>query len=305
MTVKFIKISCLIFSLSLFVPSLCWSKTPRVGQKEFDFEMSPAEKQRFIAFITLWEFNRDPARIVEWNEGESFPSAGIGHYLWYPKYEDSAPPDFEESFPLFFLNLFQTQCFQGVFPPILKYESTSGKIAFAPWKNREEFLREAARGFNKPLTPLAELKNFLNSAPVQICQVNFQIERLKATVREIFAAVSDRQFEDYFYKVFRSQGGPTAVLDYVNFKGTGMNPREVIRDPQGREFRWGLRQVLEQGRRKFESEHGAMAPLSAFKNAGIDVLTERARIQPSVARFLPGWINRLNSYESARKKNSK
>ena len=36
--------------------------------------------------------------LVSWNEGEAFPSLGIGHFIWYPAGVTEA---FDESFPTF------------------------------------------------------------------------------------------------------------------------------------------------------------------------------------------------------------
>ncbi len=44
--------------------------------------------QAALARIGDWiyrnECNRNPRCLVDWNPGESFPSLGIGHFIWYP-----------------------------------------------------------------------------------------------------------------------------------------------------------------------------------------------------------------------------
>jgi hypothetical protein len=84
-----------------------------------------------------------------------------------------------------------------------------------------------------------------------------------------------------------SSAGTFALIDYVNFKGEGTNPRERY-EGQG----WGLLQVLE------TMDSGGAAP-AAFGRAAAQVLERRVKNSPPArneAKWLPGWKNRVKAY---------
>jgi hypothetical protein len=78
-----------------------------------------------------------------------------------------------------------------------------------------------------------------------------------------------------------------ALMDYVNFKGEGVNPSERY-NGQG----WGLLQVL-------ETMPAQGKTLPEFVRAADTVLTRRVKNSPpdrNEAKWLPGWRNRLQTY---------
>jgi hypothetical protein len=91
-----------------------------------------------------------------------------------------------------------------------------------------------------------------------------------------------------FYKVLASgSAGTFALIDYVNFKGEGVNEGERYKS-QG----WGLLQVLEG-----MSEKGD--PVQAFSTSAADVLVRRVQNSPPERheeRWLPGWKKRVFNY---------
>lgn len=209
--------------------------------------------------------------LTSWNAGEDFPSLGIGHFIWYPK---NAHDKFEESFPrlVAFLRA------NGALLPSWLTDDMQ-----CPWNSRDEFLRE----FNgKELTELRAL--LLNTVPMQ---TRFIVQRLEGALPKVLDNVAPAQREairSRFFKILSSRrAGTFALIDYVNFKGEGVNPGERY-NGQG----WGLLQVL-QGM----SEKGE--PVQAFCDSAASVLTRRVRNSPPERheeRWLPGWKKRVAKY---------
>jgi hypothetical protein len=206
--------------------------------------------------------------LTAWNAGEEFASLGIAHFIWYP--EGKRGP-FEESFPklVAYLNG------QGV--------RTPGWIHGAcPWKTRAEFMAD----FHSP--QLMELRELLKTTIAR--QARFAALRLERALPKILAAAPASERERIklnFYHVAGERLGLYALMDYVNFKGEGVNPAERYRG-QG----WGLLQVL-------EAMPAAGPPLPSFAKAADQVLTRRVANSPPArneARWLPGWRNRLETY---------
>src|SRR5690606_40272199 len=52
--------------------------------------------------LPIWRFQC----LVHWNEGEAFPSLGIGHFIWYP---EGVEGRFVESFPQLIAYMSQRQ----------------------------------------------------------------------------------------------------------------------------------------------------------------------------------------------------
>ncbi|MDX8384601.1 MAG: hypothetical protein R8M45_11005, partial [Ghiorsea sp.] len=59
-------------------------------------KVSSEDKNKIADLIFNNECNRDAKCLVAWNDGEDFPSLGIGHFIWFPR-GSTAP--FQESFP--------------------------------------------------------------------------------------------------------------------------------------------------------------------------------------------------------------
>jgi hypothetical protein len=121
-------------------------------------------------------------------------------------------------------------------------------------------------------------------------QARFAALRLEQALPKMLAAASASERERIkvnFYHVAGERLGLYALMDYVNFKGEGVNPAERYRG-QG----WGLLQVL-------EAMPAAGPPLPGFAKAADQVLTRRVANSPAArneAKWLPGWRNRLETY---------
>ncbi|HZT35427.1 MAG TPA: hypothetical protein VFA15_05885 [Nitrososphaera sp.] len=211
--------------------------------------------------------------LTSWNVGEDFPSLGIGHFIWYPA--DSHDP-FEEKFPTV-LAFLQSH---GVKLPDWLTPQTH-----CPWRNRQEFLDDING------TRLQELRQLL-AATVSL-QTQFLIKRLEDALPRILSKSDSSQraiLSKRFYRVLDSGAkGKFALIDYVNFKGEGVNDSERYKG-EG----WGLLQVL-QGM----SDEGD--PLISFARSAEKALTRRVANSPPERheiRWLPGWKKRIERYYS-------
>jgi hypothetical protein len=211
--------------------------------------------------------------LTSWNEGEDFASLGIGHFIWYPA---GIHGPFEESFP----RLLQFIAASGTrLPPWLQPSTV------CPWNSRTEFF--GALNSHQ----MIELREFL--VRTVAFQAEFMVTRLHDSLPKMLdeAAPADRaRIRQQFTRLASTPGGCYALVDYVNFKGEGTLPSERYRD-----HGWGLLQVLEEMR---ESGEGPGA-VDEFARAAAAVLKRRVQNSPPArheARWLSGWINRVNSY---------
>ena len=218
------------------------------------------------------ECNSRFACLTSWNEGETFPSLGIGHFIWY--------------------QAGQTEVFEETFPALLAWMQNQGAELPAwlasmpepesPWQSREQFLQE----FDSART--TELRQFL--ADTQALQVAFIARRLQLQLPDIIAAQtgeSRQRLENRFFAIANSAPpyGLYALIDYLHFKGSGTNPAERYQG-QG----WGLVQVLDAMARE---------DLESFVAAAEQVLARRVQNAPAARdeqRWLQGWHNRVRGY---------
>ena len=89
-----------------------------------------------------------------------------------------------------------------------------------------------------------------------------------------------------FYHVAMQNNGVYALVDYVNFKGEGISPKERYKN-----LGWGLAQVLE------NMDTNNKNVMQAFVNSAERMLSRRVANAPrDESRWLPGWRKRLNTY---------
>jgi len=138
---------------------------------------------------------------------------------------------------------------------------------------------------------MKELRQFL--ANTVDLQAEFLVERLQESLPKMLAEASPAgraQVRQQFDRVAKSQGGCYALVDYVHFKGEGVLATERYAG-QG----WGLLQVLEGMSQESTNREAA----KNFAESARRVLTNRVRNAPpdrNEARWLPGWLNRINTY---------
>lgn len=210
--------------------------------------------------------------LTSWNEGEAFPSLGIGHFIWYQAGQQEV---FEETFPALLDWLQQSG---ASLPPWLASQAEPE----SPWQSREQFLNE----IEHPRT--TQLRQFL--ADTQALQVAFIVQRLQHVSRDLFAAqeaAAKAILETRFFAIANSNPphGVYALIDYLHFKGSGLNPAERYQ-AQG----WGLLQVLQ----SMQDD-----TLTSFVAAAEQVLARRVANAPvarNEQRWLSGWTNRVRGY---------
>lgn len=206
--------------------------------------------------------------LTSWNKGEEFPSLGIAHFIWYPA---GLTGPFEESWP----SLARFLKSQGV--PVEDW-----MLGACPWKNRSDFMAD----LDGPR--LTALRGMLSKTVA--AQARYAAMRMEAALPKMLAATTPAQrakIEANFRRVAAEPLGFYALMDYVNFKGEGVNPAERY-NGQG----WGLLQVL-------ETMPSTGKALPEFARAADTVLTRRVQNAPAArneAKWLPGWRNRLQTY---------
>lgn len=212
--------------------------------------------------------------LVHWNEGEAFPSLGIGHFIWYP---EGVEGRFTESFPQLIRYMVQRQ---AKVPDWLRNLEPFD----APWPDRAAFLslEDSSR--------VAELREFL--AGTQGLQAEFIFRRAAESLGKIVEAAPENRQEQvsaHLEALSATPGGVYALMDYVNFKGEGLAEGERYQG-QG----WGLLQVLLE-----MDAAGDKTELQSFREAAGRVLTRRAENAGNPIereRWLPGWLKRLETY---------
>jgi hypothetical protein len=232
-----------------------------------------AELDRIGRRIWKSECNGTVDGLTSWNAGEEFASLGIGHFIWYP--EGYRGP-FEESFPKLAAYFRE----QGV--PLPEWLQ---KTKACPWPGRAAFLKDHDGSRQKQLRDL--LSHTLRE------QTSFIIRRLHDATPKYRDAAGPAwpNVERNMTLLGATAAGNYAMIDYINFKGDGLNPEERYKG-EG----WGLLQVLVEMR---ASDAGS-AP-AAFGAAASRVLARRVANSPpqrGEKRWLEGWRNRCAAYGS-------
>ena len=244
-------------------------------KKDIFLNISKAELNTIGEKIFKNEADGIKKDLVYWNKGENFPSLGIGHFIWYKQGE---PGIFEESFP---------QLVEFLKSKNVKLPKIMAENKYSPWKSREELINLQTKKI--PDSDIEELTNFLYDN--KDLQVMFIFKRLEASLEKMMAVSSNKEnVRKQFYRVASSPNGLYPLIDYVNFKGEGINPNERY-NGQG----WGLLQVLE----NMKGTETGKAALTEFTNSAKFVLQRRVNnSDPSKneKKWLQGWLNRCNTY---------
>jgi hypothetical protein len=222
------------------------------------------------------ETGNKPENLIRWHETGNFVSLGIGHFSWYPNNRRGYTQN--DTFP----ELLSYMQLRGVtLPTWLAKRPTRG----GPWKNKSAF--DMARNDKQ----MQELQQLLQTT--KNLQANFMLEHLKQARPELlgqFNATEQATIDKNYQTLLQTPNGLYPLLDYVSFKGEGLNPNDRY-NGQG----WGLAQVL------LTMQPTAAGPraLEAFRVAAEDVLLQRIANAPTErreARYLSSWRERLNTY---------
>jgi len=207
----------------------------------------------------------NPKYLIHWNKGENFPSLGIGHFIWYPK---GVHERFEESFP----KLIRFMKAEGIDIP-------RWLLGAAPWQNKTQMQNDPR---------LSQLRRFLIDTIPQ--QAAFLSKDLDITLQRMLKDLSFQQQTRLLYnfqRLQKSKGGNYLLIDYRNFKGEGINPKERYKG-EG----WGLKQVLLCMPPKQEAKE-------AFVSCAKKILQRRILNAPKERheeRWKEGWFHRIDTY---------
>ncbi|MEY9363573.1 hypothetical protein ABH994_006294 [Bradyrhizobium yuanmingense] len=222
--------------------------------------------------------NRDA--ITSWNAGEEFASLGIGHFLWFPA---GKPAPFEESFPPMLEFLRQQNAH---LPPWLDQTP----IPPCPWTSRADF----QKNFNSPR--MRELRQFLLDTVAG--QAQYLVTRAQGALAKILQTSPDGAQRTHiitqFSRMVQASKDLYPLVDYIEFKGEGINPAETAFDKQtGERQGWGLKQVLlKMNGTTIEPK----AVLAEYADAAQSVLRQRVRNIPANRAWEPGWLRRVDTY---------
>jgi hypothetical protein len=256
------------FCVALLIPLLagCAGAPVMPLQAAGGSVLSAAQMERVGRRIWQNECGGTVAGLTSWNGGENFASLGIGHFIWYPAGQRGP---FEESFP----------------PLMAFFQQRSVAVpgwatGACPWGTKAAFEAEK----NGPR--LTEMRTLL--ARTTGLQTEFIVQRLGRA-----AAGMGGRAKAAYDALSTTPEGMFCLIDYVNFKGEGTNPKERY-NGQG----WGLMQVLEEVSARPDS---STAWHFQFAEAAKRVLSRRVANSPPACgeqRWLAGWHNRCDGYKA-------
>jgi hypothetical protein len=236
----------------------------------YPINLTPEQTKQLGNLIWKNEGQQKIEHLTTWNHSEDFPSLGLGHFIWYPT-DEKGP--FKEQFP----QLLTFMSDNGVQLPTWLAQAN-----VSPWKSREQFYA----AFDD--AQLTELRVLL-SEQLQL-QTQFIILRLEQAIPSILessTALQQKMIEEHLNQLSTPEG-IFSLLDYVNFKGEGVNLKERY---QGEG--WGLKQVL------LAMPVYTDNPLRSFGYAADEVLTRRVKNAPrDEQRWLKGWRVRVHAYQN-------
>ncbi|TEW52880.1 hypothetical protein [Psychromonas algicola] len=252
----------------LLLSSLLFFPLSSIAQS---YSISLTNQQNNTLAQLVWK--NEGAGLIEnltvWNKNEAFPSLGIGHFIWYPT-EQKGP--YIEQFPELVAYLVNNN---------VKVPDWLLTTKVAPWKNREAFYNDFSN------SKLSDLRTLLkNTMPLQ---AKFITQRLEKGIPAILQASSESEQKKIKTQVSALTATPEGIfilLDYINFKGEGISPKERY---QGEG--WGLKQVLLAMPAQTDNI------LLSFALSADEVLTRRVKNAPkNELNWLKGWRVRVHKY---------
>jgi Calcineurin-like phosphoesterase len=276
-----LRIGLVALGMALLHVSACSEEPPASGLQVPEIDEAA---MRWIATRIYRNEARGQARyLTHWGTGEDFPSLGIGHFIWFPAGVD-AP--FDESFPALFEYLVANGSPCADAPGWLRELDPFA----ATWQSQADFI--AAQDSEQMLA----LRQWLAATAPQ--QARFIVARFE----ERWAALGEADGEltrltALLQRLMSTPEGLFAVIDYSNFKGLGTNPRERYAD-RG----WGLLQVLQDIDTSAPADASPADLVERFSSAAANRLRDRVAAAPAErneARWLPGWLRRVDDYRQA------
>ncbi len=237
--------------------------------------LTPTDQKKIGEQIWFNETGKKTKYLVHWNPQEEFPSLGIGHFIWHPQGKQA---DYTQQFPSLCNYLTKHNI---TLPSWLKDALNNGG---APWQSREAFLQDTAHR-----------EELLKLLLVTIdLQASFMIKQLEEQWPKILIAApknAKKKLIVYFNLMRSSPSGSYALVDYLNFKGSGLNPKEAINGT-----RWGLLQVMT----SMPNRLTTTTINKAFAESAEQKLRTRVKLaghKSNLNQFLDGWIKRIQTYK--------
>ncbi len=216
-------------------------------------------------------------KLVHWNKREDFASMGIGHFTWYPAGRRTR--------------------YGNTFPGLLDYMQRRGvklpawvqraRFEGAPWRTRRELMNAKSDPKVRQFAQLLYDTRHIQAQYIMDRAMRAMPRLVKKTPPHLREHVANN-----LNAVANTPGGRYVLIDYVNFKGEGLNRHGGYKG-----HNWGLLQVLEEMN---PSQPGAQA-LNQFADAAMRVLERRvANSDPrrNERKWLAGWRNRTNTYRT-------
>lgn len=239
----------------------------------FSIDISNIGLQKIGQKIFRNECSGDIKLLTHWNDGENFGSFGIGHFIWYP---DGKKGIYDEKLPglLVFLKINKVEL-----PDFLQPDKP------CPWKTRDDFYKD----YNSE--KMIFLRKLLDST--KLLQTKFMVDNLKAVIPKIKEAASlskKQQVEKILDIMLQTENGLYPLIDYTNFKGTGINPSERYKGKG-----WGLLQVLE----NMKDSNNDSDVVKNFTQSAKFILKKRVENSPNrkqEEKWFLGWLKRIDTY---------
>jgi len=237
--------------------------------------LSERELRLISNHIYFNETSGKPKNLMKWNENEHFVSLGIGHFIWYPA---GVHQRFDQTFPDLIGYL---QDHNVRLPQWLLSARNKG----APWPNKAAYLQSQ----NDP--EVRELRRILLNT--KELQTLFFFDRVHEKIPTIVRQAPEnkrQQMIKTYNAVASTQNGWYPLIDYINFKGTGLKTSERYNGQ-----RWGLSHVLQEMR----PVNAGPQALQEFSKSALYVLERRLNNAPdenNEDNWLPGWRNRVRTY---------
>ena len=216
-------------------------------------------------------------QLVHWNHREDFASMGIGHFTWYPA---GRRKRFGNTFPGLLDHLQRN----GVQLPLWVQRA---RFEGAPWHSRAELMRAKNSPEVRQFAQLLYDTRHLQAKYIMDRAMRAMPKLVNKTPPHMRSLVANN-----LNAVANSRGGRYVLVDYVNFKGEGLNRHGGYRG-----HNWGLLQVLEE----MQPAPVGPAALNSFADAAMRVLERRVRNSDprrNERKWLPGWRNRTNTYRN-------
>lgn len=245
--------------------------TPTAGA----LRLSDAQKASIGRKIWQNESGGQKTGLTHWNDGEEFPSMGIGHFIWYPKGFNGR---WTETWPEF-VNFALSR--QVAVPAVARQ-------ADCPWPNKASFMKD----FNG--AQLSGLRDWLAAnIPLQTEFIAYKSRMALPKIMNVAPPAQRGRIKANYDKVASTPNGVYALVDYVNFKGDGTNQSETYAG-QG----WGLMWVLQE-MKDVPSGPAAAREFGQAAKRRLDLRIQNSPKARGESRWRAGWHNRCDSYGQA------